>query len=57
MITLDNVITFDTFTHDSAVKVNVMDKEDNGMMDYDEGRNDKDIVNDDVITFGASTCD
>ena len=57
MITLDNVITFDTFTHDSAVKVNVMDKEDNGMMDYDEGRNDKDIVNDNVITFGASTCD
>ena len=43
MITLDNVITFDTFTHDSAVKVNVMDKEDNGMMDYDEDRNDKDI--------------
>ena len=57
MITLDNVITFDTFTHDSAVKVNVLDKEDNGMMDYDEGRNDKDIVNDNVITFGASTCD
>ena len=57
MITLDNVITFDTFTHDLAVKVNVMDKEDNGMMDYDEGRNDKDIVNDNVITFGASTCD
>ena len=51
------MITFDNFTHDSAVKENVMDKEDNGMMDYDEGRNDKDIVNDNVITFGASTCD
>ena len=57
MITLHNVITYDTFTHDSAVKENVMDKEDNGMMDYDEGRNDKDIVNDNVITFGASTRD
>ena len=51
------MITFGTFTHDSAVKEDVMDKEDNGVMDDDKGRNDEDIANDNVITFGASTRD
>ena len=35
----------------------MMDKEDNGVMDDYKGRNDEDIVNDNVITFGASTRD
>ena len=67
------MITFGTFTHDLAVKEDVMDKEDNGVMDkedngvmdkedngvmdYGEGRNDEDIANDNVITFGTSTRD
>ena len=51
MITFDNVITFGTFTHDSAVKEDVMDKEDNGVMNDDKGRNDEDIANDNVITL------
>ena len=51
MITFDNVIAFGTFTHDSAVKEDVMDKEDNGTMNDDEGRNDEDFVNDNVITL------
>ena len=36
-----------------------MDKEDNGMVDEDEGRNDEDdnIASDNVITSGASTRD
>ena len=51
------MITFGTFTHDLAVKEDVMDKEDNGVMDYGEGRNDEDIANDNVITFGTSTHD
>ena len=57
VITFDNVIAFGSFTHDSTVKEDVMDKEDNGVMDDDKGKNDEDIVNDNVITFGASTHD
>ena len=51
------MIALGTFTHDSAVKEDVMDKEDNGMMNYDEGRNDEDIANNNMITFGTSTRD
>ena len=57
MITFDNVITLGTFTHDSAEKEDVMDKEDNGVMNDDEDRNDEDIANNNVITFGTSTRD
>ena len=44
VITFDIVITLGTFTHDSAVKEDVMDKEENGVMNDDEGRNDEDIA-------------
>ena len=57
LITFDNVITLGTFTHDSAVKEDVMNKEDNGVLNDDEGRNDEDIANNNVLTFGASTRD
>ena len=55
MITFDNVTAFGTFTHDSAVKEDVMDKEDNGIMYDNEGRNDEDIA-DKQIVLGQTAC-